>query len=149
MAATDRHKQVLDRVVVLLQALTIAGIDSDEIYPTDYPFTIQPSRGLAVSMIAESEGVGLNELDTIAYPIQLTLIGHRLHPSDGMSPRSLWRDQVRRTFNRKRIGTWVGGCELVTVSRPATITIPKEWNNWNVDASVMQTITMIREDRTV
>lgn len=144
--ANARHKEVADRVITLLRGMTIPGIRSDQVYLTRFPFYTQPAIGLAVSMLDESEGMGLNELDDIAYPVQVTRILHRLHPNDGLSDTSLWRDGVRRQFNRKRIG--VGGCELVTRLQFATIEIPKEWNQWNVDASVLRITTWIRETRT-
>jgi hypothetical protein len=142
-----RHKEVADKVIEILQTMTIPGVSYDQIYLTRFPFYTQPSIGLAVSMLNEEEGAGLNELDDIAYPVQLTRILHRLHPNDGLQDTSLWRDAVRRRFNHKRIG--VSGCELVTKANFAQIEIPAQWNTWNIDASVLQVVCWCRETRTV
>ena len=130
----------------MVRATSVPGIKPDQVYLTRFPFNTQPSIGLAVSMLQESEGMGLNELDDIAYPVQLTRILHRLHSNDGLSDTSLWRDSMRRMFNRVRIGV---GCELVTRCEFATVEIPKQWEQWNIDSSVLRITTFIRETRTV
>lgn len=145
--ARNRHKEVLDRVVTILRTMDIPGVHRDEIRIAKFPFDERPSRGLCVSRVNESEGTGLNELDDIAYPVQLTRINHNLHPVDGISEQSLWRDSVRRRFNRKRIG--VTGCELVTRSYFESIQIPTQWRDWNVDADVLRVVCLIRETRTL
>lgn len=144
--AIARHKEVADKIVTMLRAMTIPGMRSDQVYLARFPFYTSPSIGLAVSMLNESEGRGLNELDDIAYPVQLTRILHKLHPNDGLSDTSLWRDGVRRAFNRKRIG--ISGCELVTRCEFSTIEIPKQWDQWNIDSSVLRITTWVRETRT-
>lgn len=145
--ANARHKEVADKVIQILKTLSIPGVKSDQIFLTRFPFINEPSKGLAVSMLTEDEGAGLNEVDDIAYPIQLTRVLHRLHPSDGLEDTSLWRDLIRRRFNRTRIG--ISGCELVTKAKFATIEIPNQWNTWNIDSSVLQITTWVRETRTV
>lgn len=146
MVANARHKEVVDRVIELIKNAGVPGINSDQVYLARFPFYTAPSIGLAVSMLNESEGRGLNELDDIAYPVQVTRILHRLHPNDGLGDTSLWRDSMRRLFNRTRIGV---GCELVTRCEFATIEIPKQWEQWNIDSSVLRITTLIRETRTV
>lgn len=144
--ANARHVEIADRVIEILKTLTIPGVDRDQIRLERFPFVSEPSKGLIVSMLDESEGTGLNELDDIAYPIQLTRVLHRLSSVDGLADTSLWRDDVRRNFNRKRIG--ISGCELVTRCNFATIEIKPQWSTWNIDASVLQIVTWVRETRT-
>jgi len=145
--ANPRHKEIADRVIEILKTLTIPGIQSEQIRLERFPFVSEPSMGLVVSMLDESEGIGLNELDDIAYPVQLTRVFHRLSTTDGLEDTSLWRDDVRRHFNRKRIG--ISGCELITRCNFSTIEIKPQWNTWNIDASVLQIVTWVRETRTV
>jgi len=148
--AVARHKEVADRIIAILRGMALPGLRADQVHLTRFPFVAAPSMGLAVSMLQESEGNGLNELDDIAYPVQLTRVLHRLHPSDGLSDTSFWRDDVRRRFNRKRIGVGgTTGCELVTRCEFSTIEIPAQWRDWNIDASVLRITTWVRESRTV
>ncbi len=90
MPSVQRHYEVAQRVIDILKTnANLQDIKRDQIYLTRFPFVSAPSYGIAVSPLVEEEGTGLNELDDVAYPVQLTKILHRLHPSDGLDTTAL------------------------------------------------------------
>lgn len=145
MGAPERHYDVANRVLYMLRDQAIESINPDDIRLEEFPFLQKPSRGISVSMMGESEGTGLNDRDDIVYRVQLTRVLENLHPYDGMEDRSKWRRVVWDLFHRRRIG--VCPEEIITRVEPQRILLPQQWNNWNIDASVMQVSCKIREVR--
>ncbi len=123
-------------------------MEPGEIRLEEFPFHKRPMHGLAVSLLEEQEGQGLNDADDIRYRVQLTRIVGNIHHSDGMESRSEWRVRVRRLFHRKRIGVDApGACEIITTVTPQNLIMQRQFYKWNVDASVMIVNCLIREIR--
>ncbi len=119
MKYIPRHLQVAEKVVEILRANLNEDYEREDIRIEDFPFTREISRGVVVSVLDESEGIGTNEHDDIKYRVQITRVKTKLHPKDGIEQKSSWRFMIRRLFHRKLIGlALLGGCEILP--RPST-----------------------------
>ncbi len=145
MSASDRHHEVAEKIREMLAAeAENLGFDPGDIRVEDYPFNNQPRYGIAVSSVGESEGAGTNARDDIGYVTQIARVLHRLGDG-GSQSRSQWRTRCRILFNRKRLG--LDGCELISRVSFGQIAIPREWRDWNIDASVVRVTSFVREGR--
>lgn len=129
----------------LLKTKDMSPFTTGDIVISKFPFHKRPSKGIVISPLDESEGVGLNDRDDIKYSVQVTFIMPKIHQIDGVSDMSNLRTIIRETFNRKRLGFHAQ--EMICTAKHESIFIPKAWSDWNIDASVMKVTTMIREIR--
>ena len=144
MSQLERHVEIRDRIIALLQQETFANIRPESIRYEDPP-SLKPSVGIVVSPMEEGEGVGTNAQDDIRYTFRITRVIGRISPSDGLNSKSTFRVRIRQIFHRKRIGGIE--CELVTVVRYADfLSIPK-WRK-NLDVCSMLVTVTVRETRT-
>jgi len=142
------HKDVLDKVIVELKSMDLTGFGfkASDIKYTDFPFHMQPSFGLLVSPLDETEGESTNETTDIGYPVQLVRCGHKLDPTGGITGRDAWRRAVWRRFNRVRLGVSDDdGCELITRSEFLKLQMKDTWDKWNLDSSALKVVVWIRE----
>ena len=150
MAASERHMDVANKVLELLKAQATAGnlppFDASDIKLTEADGTRRPTKGIMVSLGEESEGRGLNASDDIRYVVIVTRNLPRADTTQGMIGKSKFRVVMRTLFNRKRIGVDPAS-DIITISRPARIRIPKLWEQEGIDSNSYAVITTIRELR--
>jgi hypothetical protein len=144
----DRHYAVAKKVMEILKAERFDGFNPKDIRIEDFPFKVQPVRGIVISPLDEEQAVGTNTNDDVRYKVQVSRILPKPSNIEGLRSRSVWRYAIRDLFNRKRIGVDTpGGCEIVTGVEFSTIKIPRLWDSWSVDASVCIVSCLIREPR--
>jgi hypothetical protein len=139
-----RHFDFVQKVIEYLRGEQIPGIKPGDIRYEEFDGIKQPSYGIVVSMLPESEGRGTNTQDDIRYGVQVTRILSKLHPSEGLKHKSEFRDLVRNLFHRKRLG--VADEELITTIRHSQWVVPRRWKK-NIDASAMNVYCLVRELR--
>ena len=141
---SERHVEIGNKLVELFEQFTGGEFRQGDIRLEDFPFTQRPEFGVAISPIGEVEGVGTNERDDIGYVFQAARILHGVG-NEGLSSRSNWRVLARTNLHRQRIG--IHGCELTAQVNFGSIAIPKAWETWNIDSSVLKITVWVREPR--
>jgi hypothetical protein len=141
------HYDVAQKIAEIIRALPVYGTQGVNV--VDFPFSIEPPHGLIVSPLKEREYDSTNETNDVGFPCQVMRVGHRLSSQDGFKSRSAWRRELYKRFRRTRIGvvdtaTTNRDCELFTVATFDDIELPKEWEKWNLDASVLVVTTVVR-----
>lgn len=137
------HKNVIDRVRALLTVVPVRGFKASDINIADFPFEKQPPFGLVLSPLRELQGESLNEATDIGYPVQIMRAGVRSHSRFGFDERDDWRTDVFNRFNRVRIGEI--DCELITRASFDDLTLKSAWDNWGLDASVINVTCWVRK----
>jgi len=140
-------KQIYDAVVTVIQALSLANLESTEIVLRKVPRDRnQLFRGITVSPAFTAELTGTNASDDWGYGILITFAtGTGNGYSEDIDRMTLWRENVRKAFHNKRLST-IAACTKSIVS-PGESYLTKELRN-NNDVSALMLRVWTRELRT-
>lgn len=147
MAAVDRHLTHADRVVEVLRGITWPdGIKADEIQRREETLTsMAPTRGIFVIVLEEQYGNGVAQKTDVRYRVMVVRsMPTDTHQRNGLDYRSRFRNLLRAALHEQRIMT-DGSCEIITKTKPGTMRLPDEWRKRNLDISMMEVTTLIRE----
>lgn len=147
---TAVHKQALDAVVTAIRNLGLESIHTKEIQARKIPYDddrIFP--GITVSWTSEREAGGTTQRDDTGYPLLVTMIqGSGKDSTEGLAKIALWRQQIMRAFNRKRLAgiSATGVHQLECTVQRQKVTLPDKFKD-NYDAGQLVVTCWFREPR--
>lgn len=150
MADASRHYAQASKVLEILQTLSFTGFSSSDIQLMDDWEDYPQSRGIFVSMIEETFGVGTNEKTDVRYAVRIVRVAPKAMAgkTEQMQARSEFRRSIVKRFDRQRIGLDAPTCcEIVTRARSDVIKMKPAWKREQLDVSAMVVTTLVRETR--
>lgn len=150
------YKQAMDAVVTDIKGLSLTHINKVSVEARKFPWDqTYIHQGVSVSWGQVQYGYGdnpsTNERDMLRYPCIVTIVqGTGRGDIDDLNLVATWREEIFRTFNRKRLK--ISGStdvnSIICWVEDRHVTLPQQYKK-NYDALQMVVWAMFLEPRTV
>lgn len=142
----ERHELICQCILRNLQEVLGGSYAYEDMQIRDYDEDVPLPLGITISPLGDEEQVGTNIRDDIDY---ITLVTRKTHAlgNDDLTPKSNFRDEVRKIFHHKRIDCG-DGCYLHSRVSFGQFSIPSSWKQDNTSVTAFKVMMLVRESRT-